>query len=680
MHFLNLVIISILLFNKVSGDSIKPEFEQYLEDDPQLRQFTELYKTYKIGAAFVAYGGAIFAPIDKAFDKKPLRNKNNDILIPSQLTSKNFVDLRLAPKTLETFAGLPLRLTKFLNPVGNAYEYYINNAKILGAAIEFRKGKAIHQVFKIDELIEPVVYSDSRSLTAYELINEPTAIDELRVGLHNVVTFGTRINKTGEAHWFNDEHAHSTYFVPIDSLDMFADSRIVRMHVIPNITLFTRTLSNLSYVSAATHYNLDRHQFDLCVNLTFDRERFFNTYDYNENDDYEGKKYYVKAHIERHDDLIEKWSDGLIPGITFSEIVLPNIPVKNGVVHFIKYPLASTSLTVYDSLSELSKIQLSRFYTFLRKYGEVYGSLVQPGQKTIFAFTNDAYDRVAYLLESYNSTLQKEIIQLHISKQFKLNSNEMRIGEFKNLESDSRIYNDLHATNEDIFNQSVLYVEGGNVKARAIEANILCSDGNINIIDRVLGVDYQTVMEKLQSDPFLWRTFNASTMKRNVWGDTWALKLNETRNNAKFTFFAPSENAWKNLKENHPSYYKQLNEGFYMRNTIRIMDRHLILNEAFSTEDLVKRNEIKTLTGEIKIYSEGAKIFLEWEGIHAHIERSNIRAINGIIHAIDKILFKETDMKVSETEARYSSSTIISINNLLIYLTVLITISYNRFI
>lgn len=204
-------------------------------------------------------------------------------------------------------------MTKFYNPLGNTYEYYINNAKILGEAQVFKKGKIRYQLFVIDELVEPVTYSESRILTAYELINEPSALDQLRVDLHNVVSFGRKINQTWEQHIYNNPHIQSTFFVPLESLDMFADPRIVAAHVITNLTLFTRTFSNISYETAAT-------DLVTCINMTFDREKYFGTFDYNVNDDYlDTRKVYVKLHVERHDHY-ELYGDGLLEGTTFSEI------------------------------------------------------------------------------------------------------------------------------------------------------------------------------------------------------------------------------------------------------------------------------------------------------------------------------------------------------------------------
>lgn len=50
---------------------------------------------------------------------------------------------------------------------------------------------------------------------------------------------------------------------------------------------------------------------------------------------------------------------------------------------------------------------------------------------------------------------------------------------------------------------STLTVEGGGVNATVIQENIAATNGIIHIIDRVLGVPYTTVLDKLQQDPML---------------------------------------------------------------------------------------------------------------------------------------------------------------------------------
>lgn len=48
-----------------------------------------------------------------------------------------------------------------------------------------------------------------------------------------------------------------------------------------------------------------------------------------------------------------------------------------------------------------------------------------------------------------------------------------------------------------------LTVEGGGVNATAVQEDIAATNGIIHIIDRVLGVPYTTVLDKLRTDPML---------------------------------------------------------------------------------------------------------------------------------------------------------------------------------
>ena len=54
-----------------------------------------------------------------------------------------------------------------------------------------------------------------------------------------------------------------------------------------------------------------------------------------------------------------------------------------------------------------------------------------------------------------------------------------------------------------IGNNITLTVEGGGVNATVVVPNIAATNGYVHIIDRVLGVPYTSVKEKLQSDPML---------------------------------------------------------------------------------------------------------------------------------------------------------------------------------
>lgn len=56
-------------------------------------------------------------------------------------------------------------------------------------------------------------------------------------------------------------------------------------------------------------------------------------------------------------------------------------------------------------------------------------------------------------------------------------------------------------TNED--RNLTFTVEGGGVNATIIQPDIAATNGYVHIIDRVLGVPYTTVLDKLKSDPMM---------------------------------------------------------------------------------------------------------------------------------------------------------------------------------
>lgn len=52
-------------------------------------------------------------------------------------------------------------------------------------------------------------------------------------------------------------------------------------------------------------------------------------------------------------------------------------------------------------------------------------------------------------------------------------------------------------------NNRTMTVEGGGVNATVLQPDLAATNGIIHVIDRVLGVPYSTVLEKLKTDPML---------------------------------------------------------------------------------------------------------------------------------------------------------------------------------
>ena len=105
-------------------------------------------------------------------------------------------------------------------------------------------------------------------------------------------------------------------------------------------------------------------------------------------------------------------------------------------------------------------------------------------------------------------------------------------------------------------NSKVLTVELGGVNATSLQSDFGASDGILHVIDRVLGIPFKTLLQKLRSQKELLTTFKIGSQ-----GSRWNDKLQDE--NRRYTFFAPSDEAWKAFQRENPSEFHQLEEELY---------------------------------------------------------------------------------------------------------------------
>src|SRR6218665_501814 len=103
-----------------------------------------------------------------------------------------------------------------------------------------------------------------------------------------------------------------------------------------------------------------------------------------------------------------------------------------------------------------------------------------------------------------------------------------------------------------------LTVESGGVNATSIQSDFGASDGILHIIDRVLGMPFKALREKLLMEKDLKETFKIGSQ-----GGTQAWNSQLADENKRFTFFAPSNDAWKVFARENPSEFKQLDTELY---------------------------------------------------------------------------------------------------------------------
>ncbi|KAF4520035.1 hypothetical protein B566_EDAN008322 [Ephemera danica] len=343
-------------------------------------------------------------------------------------------------------------------------------------------------------------------------------------------------------------------------------------------------------------------------------------------------------------------------GVVLAEIVKANIPVRNGVVHLIHRPLMVVDTTVTQFLEEKEDGPLHKFYqTIMDHHGDFMTRINLMKELTLFAPSNQAWESPVLKNIIGNNNKMRDILNMHVVPK-KLPLDRIiseNIFEENTLAARKKLYFNVV---EGPHNNHTLTVEGGGVNATVIQHNIAATNGFVHIIDRVLGVPYATVYEKLASDPALNKTFFLGNVQR----------FNEQLkdNHKRFTFFVPRDAAWDKAELHFPTAHKKLFMRDFQYHAQQILERHLIVDKAFSMAELkaklanestilpTVRDEVHLKVKEIDQTSADAAepgYYLEWQGERVLVSRPDVECTNGVIHVIDMVLLRDTDVRVSAT-------------------------------
>ncbi|XP_076682285.1 fasciclin 1 Fas1 domain-containing isoform X3 [Andrena cerasifolii] len=609
-----------------------------IRDDSDLSQFYQLLEASQVANTTLTYRHVtVFAPTNRAFQKY-------------NGTTKNLVLYHMSnfPKTIENLGASisselegnpPLWVTRRTGTHGE--EVYINNAKILTEQSNFQSkvivgGDVKTQVLHIiNEVLEPVRSNSAEmpiySPNAFEFLNQSENLD---LGVHRVRTFRQRVVKEKKEEVFKAD-GRFTFLIPVEEgfkptpRPEKVDRVVIDGHVIPNHVLFTAaTPDNLPYETLAFSDNVK-------VTVSFLKAQ---------------DKVYVKSNTLVGD-------AGHPTGVVLAEIVKANIPVRNGVVHLIQRPLMVVDATVKDFLEEKEDGPVYKFYETIRDFGDdIMNTISRLRDVTLFAPSNAALEEPGVQQILQDKERVKEILNLHYVKERlpldkiknKSVSQESSVGKhFAGVPTAAdrkKLY--FNVVQGPSGNQTVT-VEGGGVNATVVTANIAATNGIIHIIDRVLGVPYTTVLEKLRTDPMLNSTYFLGQRRgfNEQLGDT----------TKRFTYFAPRNYAWDVAAISYPSTSKKLFMTDFSYHTKQILERHLVIaNEAYTMAKLkeMKHNDTIVLTAvrdslklRVREYSESYQI--EWEGKWIRVYRPDVECTNGIIHVIDTVLLKDSDVRVT---------------------------------
>ncbi|XP_011641357.1 fasciclin-1 isoform X2 [Pogonomyrmex barbatus] len=613
-----------------------------IRDDSDLSQFYQLLEASQVANTTLTYRHVtVFAPTNRAFQKYNGSTKN---LVLYHMSNRPLTIEELRDSISSELEGNPpLWITR--RPSRYGVDVYINNAMILLEQSNFQSklkvnGDTMTQVLHIiNEVLEPVRSNSAESPiynpNAFQFLNQS---ENLNLGIYRVRTFRQRIIIEKKEAIFKAE-GRFTFFIPIDEgfkpepRPQKIDQLVIDGHVLPSQVLFTApTPDKVPYPTLVFSDNLK-------VTASFLKAQ---------------NKVYVQSNTIVGDSTHQ-------PGVVLAEIVKANIPVRNGVVHLIQRPLMVIDTTVKDFLESFKGIEkedgpVYKFYETIRDFGdEIMSSISHLNDVTLFAPSNDALEEpgVKQMLQDKNR--MKEILKLHYVKE-RLTLDKIKDKSQVQTAADKKklYFNVMQGPRQ---NQTVT-VEGGGVNATIITPNIAATNGIIHIIDRLLGVPYTTVLDKLRTDPMLNSTYFLG--QRRGFND----QLNDTTK--RFTYFAPLDYAWKDAENNYPSTTKKLFMPDYSYHTKQILERHLVIADQAYTMAKLKEMSNDTLFlpaardvlklrvreygengDENAIRPESFAYQVEWEGKKIRVIRPDVECTNGIIHVINGVFLKDSDVRVT---------------------------------
>ncbi|KAG5673151.1 hypothetical protein PVAND_003219 [Polypedilum vanderplanki] len=609
------------------GESHTKTLLEKLQDDPDLSQFADLLERDGAAKSALDYRSAtIFAPTNQAFQRYPDMKANIQYHItntPNKLESLKSVIIT------DMDGNPPIYISRKRSPHGE--EIYVNNAMILKSRsnVELKNKYGKRQVLHvIDDILVPLTTNQgSNEIYNPDALQFLTNANIFNIGSHRVRSFHQRVVYSKRESLFQADGYH-TFFIPVEEgfkpppRPELIDKKVIDGHVIPNHVIFTS--------SATLDHPFETEAFEdnLKVTATF----------FTQNDG-KSAKTYVKSNTVIGD---AKHTAGVV----LAEVVLGNIPVKNGVVHLIHRPLMVVDTTVAKFLEEKEDGPLFKFYEVIMDVGgEFMQAINNMKEVTLFAPSNEAWNRPEVRNILANKQKMREILNLHlVSDRYsaeKIRSNNNQIIQIPtNVDKKFLYFNVLN--NGD---NKTITVEGGGVNATIIQSDIAATNGFVHIIDHVLGVPYTSVLEKLQTDPMLNDTLWLGT--RNRFNE----QLNGTT--ARYTYFVPSNRAWKSLDNEIPSTYKKLFMPEFSYHANSILERHLIVSNRVYTMSDLKNMSIATDTLilqtvrdqlKIRISEHDRRYSITWNNKKINVFRSDVICTNGIIHVIDHPFIEEKDV------------------------------------
>ncbi|XP_045765783.1 fasciclin-1 isoform X3 [Maniola jurtina] len=637
-----LKVLLLVMFTSFVVAERKPTISEKLREDADLSQFLALLERNAVVNTSLQYRQmTLFAPTNEAFQRYSGEMDDSLVLFHISNLATTLANLDYSISS-ELDGNPPLWITRRRDTMHD--DIYVNNAKVdISRSYQAtnRNGK-LQVLHVIDQVLQPLLPLGQSSggspvynPNAYQFLEHS---DVFNVGPHRLRSFRQKVNQLQKKEVFNADGRH-TFFIPVDegfkptTRSDLIDAKVVDGHVIPHQVLFTQATPDTKEFKSLAFSDNVKVIISFTTSINGKEEITF-----------------VKSNTVAGDAKHSR-------GVVLADIVRANIPVKNGVVHLIQRPLMVVDTTIVDFLKGRKGIEkedgpLCKFYEVIMDLGEhnqFLNELTLAKDITLFAPSNEAWNEISVQNVIRNHQKLQEILNLHLVRE--------------RLPLDAIIHNNMNQIYQaptalprrylyfnviNYQNNMTLTVEGGGVNATVTQTNIAATNGFVHIIDRVLGIPYTTVYEKMKTDPMLNITYNLG--KRQMFN----LQLNELEH--RYTYFVPRDHAWLKFQIKHPSAYNALFREDFGYYTKQILERHMIrADRSYTVSDLkLLANETHPFVLptsrdplRLRVKESDKNYYVEWNGRWIHVFRPDVECTNGIIHVIDEPFVLESDIRAT---------------------------------
>ncbi|CAG9538217.1 unnamed protein product [Cercopithifilaria johnstoni] len=639
-HFIIVIIFTVIPLRKAD---LWTETERM----SNLQQWRTLCARYTVPLAYMKDSNApitVFAPVNDVFTYNPDIRALSQKEVLAHIVDTQVYELgenrKWDKQTLirSTVSSGYMYITQFVNNPGN-YSYFANNGMLCNhASNEWGIISGQQYLFKICTPIGHRPYPgtalsfirDKEKMSFFDRPYNNHDLSELRDVLDRVPDIALAI--FGSSAW-NGFH---TFFLPTNQafFKVIDRNRLDREVLLAHVTGINRVLFTYPWLyDRGIHYypslrfsaNVieDNYDLRLCMrNITDHRTGRWDLYAVSE------------VH-ERYGQFRR--------GAVWAKILVPNIPVQNGVVHIVDNVLGIVTNTIDQLIMDNNRC------TTLIRYISMIGQIVRNyfsatgGMVTFFAPYNEAFERIPEYIERRllrDRIWLEKVLKLHIVPNKELTSNEITNETVVNTVDN--IHQLYFIRGEWPRNNITYYVIGGGVRAAIMMDNVAAVNGIVNYIDRVLGVPYQTLYEVMQNDSRLQISYSMlQNLQLRYSLDPWQV-LTPQQN---FTFFVPTNEAWDKVSTSQK--YK-MTDGKHWLALQYVFKRHIIQGLALMYTDLRERTYVMMNDEKVVIRRRGRFFELYWprgNRVARIIPGGEKAGINGFMHMIDNVLIYERDLE-----------------------------------